>query len=102
MKKTDIHKARSRTFNKLHLRYQKKTKLTNSVDFIRELPGTEGSRVGGDALVEQVDDVAVPASLRRRHSEGATNICNHFYSGREITGPASIPKPPSSSNVQCS
>lgn len=42
-------------------------KLTNGVDFIRELPGTEGSRVGGDALVEQVDDVAVPASLRRRH-----------------------------------
>lgn len=58
-------------------------KLTNSVDFIRELPGTEGSRVGGDALVEQVDDVAVPASLHRRHSG--------------IMGPASIPKPPSSS-----
>lgn len=45
-----------------------KTKLTNSVDFIRELPGTEGSRVRSDALVEQIDDVAVPASLRRRHS----------------------------------
>lgn len=38
------------------------------MDFIRELPGTEGPRVCSDALVEQVDDVAVPASLRRRHS----------------------------------
>lgn len=45
-----------------------KNKLTNSVDFIRELPGTEGSRVCSDALVKQVDNVAVPASLRKRHS----------------------------------
>lgn len=45
-----------------------KNNLTNSVNFIRELPGTERSRVRSDALVEQVDDVAVPASLSRRHS----------------------------------
>lgn len=71
-----------------------KNKLTNCVDFIRELSGTEGSRVGGNALVEQVDDVAVPASLRRRHSEGATNICKCFYNCREVMSRASMPKPP--------
>lgn len=71
-----------------------KDKLTNCVDFIRELSGTEGSRVGGNALVEKIDDVAVPASLRRRHSEGATNICKRFHNCREVMSPASIPKPP--------
>lgn len=40
--------------------------LTNSVDFIRQLSGTEGTRVLGEALVKKVDDVAVPASLDNR------------------------------------
>lgn len=37
--------------------------LTDGVDFVGELSGAEGAGVRGDALVEQVDDVAVPASL---------------------------------------
>lgn len=40
--------------------------LTDSVDFVRQLSGTEGARVLGDALVKQVDDVAIPTSLHKR------------------------------------
>lgn len=40
-----------------------KAVLTNSVDFIRQLSSTEGTRVLGETLVKQIDDVAVPASL---------------------------------------
>lgn len=47
--------------------------LTNSVDFIRQLSSAEGTRVLGDALVKQVDDVAIPASL----PTGDKN--NNFY-----------------------
>lgn len=41
------------------------SQLTDCVDFVGKLSGAEGARVLGDALVEQVDNVAVPASLCR-------------------------------------
>lgn len=41
------------------------SELTDCVDFVGKLSGAEWAGVLGDALVEQVDDVAVPASLCR-------------------------------------
>lgn len=61
------------TFNSLILLRITLNTLTNSIDFIRQLSGTEGTRVLGDALVKQVDDVAIPASLPK----GDKN--NDFY-----------------------
>lgn len=46
-----------------------RNELTDCVDFVGKLSGAEGAGVRGDALVEQVDDVAVPASL----CEGGNN-----------------------------
>lgn len=36
---------------------------TDCVDFVGKLSGAEGAGVRGDALIKQVDDVTVPASL---------------------------------------
>lgn len=58
-----------------------RNELTDCVDFVGKLSGAEGAGVRGDTLVEQVDDVAVPASL----CEGGNNQQPHDTCRCELT-----------------
>ena len=64
-------------FRSLNIYQQaEKAVLTNSVDFIRQLSSTEGTRVLGETLVKQIDYVTVPASLHNTQRQPLYMVVN--------------------------